>query len=149
MIDGVVIKKLVTHSDSRGFFREIFRFGEEFDNPQVGQLSHSSVNQGVFKAWHGHTKQGQWNYVVLGKIHVALYDHRSSSSTYGKLVEQTIGDDEDPIAYYFPPGVLHGYKCLRGPMQIIYVTSGIYDLDDEVRIAPDEIDYDWPCDPES
>jgi dTDP-4-dehydrorhamnose 3,5-epimerase len=30
MIDGVVIKELVTHTDERGFFREIIRATDDF-----------------------------------------------------------------------------------------------------------------------
>lgn len=145
MIKGVVIKELVTHSDERGFFREIFRFAEEFENISVGQLSHSLVNEGVVKAWHAHKMQAQWNYVVSGKIRVALHDNRKNSPTYRETMEFLVGDDEAMKAYYFPPGVLHGYKCLKGPMQIIYVTSGVYDLDDEIRISKDDPDigYNW------
>jgi dTDP-4-dehydrorhamnose 3,5-epimerase len=49
------------------------------------------------------------------------------------------------MSYKFPPGVVHGYKCINGPMNIIYITSGIYDLDDEVRIPYDDqaIGFDW------
>ena len=47
-----------------------------------GQLSHSLVKKGVIKAWHGHLKQGQLNYVATGAITVALYDSRTHSSTY-------------------------------------------------------------------
>jgi len=145
MIKGVIIKELVTHTDKRGFFREIFRFSEEFEKINGGQLSHSLVKEGVVKAWHGHKEQSQWNYVVSGKIKVALYDNRPKSSTYRETMEFLVGDDEKPKAYYFPPGVLHGYKCLKGPMQIIYVTSGVYDLSDEVRISKDDpqIGYKW------
>jgi len=145
MIDGVIIKELVTHTDERGFFREIFRFTEEFKNITVGQLSHSLVKEGVIKAWHGHKFQSQWNYVVSGKIKVCLYDNRKSSSTYREIMEFLVGNNEEPKAYYFPSGVLHGYKCLKGPMHIIYVTSGSYDLSDEVRIPNNdlEIGYDW------
>ena len=134
MIDGVVIKKLITHSDERGFFREIIRFSDEFQNISIGQLSHSLVNEGVIKAWHGHKVQSQWNYVVSGKILVALFDKRENSSTYNEIMEFFACTEENHLTYFFPPGVFHGYKCLRGPMNIIYVTSGIYDLHDEVRI---------------
>ena len=134
MIEGVVIKALKTHEDDRGFFREIFRFSEEFNDVSVGQLSHSLVKEGVIKAWHGHKVQSQWNYVVLGLIKVALHDNRANSPTYKETIEFLVGDGQEPSAYFFPPGVLHGYKCLKGPMQIIYVTSGVYDLEDEVRI---------------
>lgn len=145
MINGVIIKKPITHSDERGFFREIFRFTEEFKNIKAGQLSHSLVKDGVVKAWHGHKEQSQWNYVVSGKIKVALYDNRKNSSTYKEMIEFFVGDGEEVKAYYFPAGVLHGYKCLEGPMHIIYITSGVYDLSDEVRVPDDNsyIEYNW------
>ena len=133
MIDGVKIIKLTTHEDDRGLFREIFRFSEQFEGIPVGQLSHSMVQEGVVKAWHGHVYQSQWNYVVSGQIQVVLYDKRNNSRTYKELYEFVVGDGLDPLAYYFPPGVFHGYKCIQGPMQIIYATSGVYDLEDEVR----------------
>jgi dTDP-4-dehydrorhamnose 3,5-epimerase len=120
-------------------------FTEEFKDIKAGQLSHSLVKDGVVKAWHGHKEQSQWNYVVSGKIKVALYDNRKNSPTYKEVMDFFVGDDEDIGAYYFPAGVLHGYKCLEGPMHIIYITSGVYDLSDEVRISNDnpEIRYDW------
>jgi len=135
MIEGVKTIKLKTHNDERGFFREIFRFEEQFPGVSVGQLSHSMVKEGVIKGWHGHVYQSQWNYVVSGKINVALFDDRKDSSTYGALMEFAVGDNEVSVAYFFPPGVLHGYKCIKGPMHIIYATSGTYDIDDEVRVS--------------
>jgi len=143
MIDGVIIKKLKSHCDDRGFFREIIRSTDDFFAPGFGQLSHSLVNEGVTKAWHAHVNQSQWNYVVNGLIRVALYDNRKDSGSYGELMEFECGNGQDPKVYFFPPGVLHGYKCLEGPMNIIYVCSGTYDLNDEIRIEHSEVDYDW------
>ena len=145
MIDGVKIVALKTHEDNRGFFREIFRFSEQFKDLPVGQLSHSLVKEGTLKAWHGHVDQSQWNYVVFGKIKVVLYDNRKESFTYKEVMEFVVGDIDKSVAYFFPPGVLHSYKCYKGPMHIIYVTSGIYDLNDEVRISKDDprIRYIW------
>lgn len=145
MIDGIVINKLQTHSDNRGFFREIFRFPTNFENIPVGQVSHSFVKEGVIKAWHGHLNQHQWNYVVSGQIKVVLIDNRKESITYKNTIEFNAGEYENPVSYYFPPGVLHGYKCIEGPMQIIYITSGVYDLSDEIRIAQEEFEniYNW------
>ena len=139
MIAGVEIIDLMTYPDERGFFREIFRFNEQFEGIGVGQLSHSLVNEGVAKGWHGHVYQHQWNYVLAGKINVALYDNREASPTFRELMEFTVGDSA-PVGYFFPPGVLHGYRCVSGPMQIIYVTSGSYDLDDETRHSLDHVD---------
>ena len=133
MIDGVKLLNLETHGDNRGFFREVFRFPESFPNISVGQLSHSEVNEGVVKGWHGHVNQHQWNYVLIGEAIVALKDSREGSKTFGKIVTFKIGEKSNPMGYFFPPGVLHGYRCVKGPMQIVYVTSGIYDLSEEIR----------------
>ena len=65
MIDRVKIIELTTHEDDRGYFREIFRFSEQFEDVSVGQLSHSMVKEGVVKAWHGHVYQSQWNYTPI------------------------------------------------------------------------------------
>ena len=145
MIEGVKIVELTTHDDERGFFREIFRFPEQFAGVPVGQLSHSLVKEGVVKAWHGHVYQSQWNYVVSGQIKVALYDNRGDSATYRETMEFAAGYGVEPIAYFFPSGVLHGYKCKQGPLQIIYVTSGVYDLEEEIRKSNEDLslNYTW------
>jgi len=41
LIDGVVFKELVTHTDERGFFREIIRVTDGFFGAGFGQWSHS------------------------------------------------------------------------------------------------------------
>jgi len=145
MIDGVRVISLSTNEDERGFFREIFRFPEEFKGVNVGQLSHSLVKEGIVKAWHGHLHQHQWNYVVFGQIRVALFDNRKSSCTFREIMEFVIGDLVEPLGYYFPPGVMHGYRCIKGPMHIIYATSGTYDINDEVRKSDKELNicYSW------
>ena len=133
MINGVEFFELETHRDNRGFFREIFRFSEKFPDIQIGQLSHSEVNQGIVKGWHGHVYQSQWNYVLCGHAIVALKDSRKDSKTFGKIETFEIGELSNPVGYFFPPGILHGYRCIKGPMHIVYITSGTYDLEDEVR----------------
>jgi dTDP-4-dehydrorhamnose 3,5-epimerase len=145
MIDGVEIKYLETHTDHRGFFREVIRYDDLFMSEQIKQISHSKVYSGVIKAWHAHKYQTQWNYVVRGLIYVILFDLRDNSPTYGKKMEFICGDDQKNIVYKFPNGVLHGYKCLNGPMDIIYFTSGKYDIEDEIRIKHDDpiIGVDW------
>lgn len=148
MINDVVINDLITHADSRGFFREIWRFAEEEYGSEFkegkGQLSHSQASSGVIKGWHGHIWQSQLNYVVSGKLKVVLFDNRKNSSTYQNFQEIYI-NDKNRVVYYFPKGVLHGYECLEGPMNIIYFTSGSYDLDDEIRIPLNKFQsiYTW------
>lgn len=145
MIQGVTFRELITKPDDRGFFREVIRSTDPEFEPGFGQLSHSLVYQGVVKAWHYHGKQTQWNYVINGLIKVALYDLREVSPTYREIMEFLAGDNQPARLYCFPPGVAHGYKCLNGPMNIMYITSGQYDPSEEGRIDFDdkEIGYDW------
>ncbi|MEE9369912.1 MAG: hypothetical protein V3W45_00445 [Sedimentisphaerales bacterium] len=62
MIEGVVIKELVTHTDQRGFFREIIRQTDDFFSEGFGQWSHSLMLDGVIKAWHYRKIQTDWCY---------------------------------------------------------------------------------------
>ena len=145
MIEGVIIKELVTHADERGFFREIIRVSDDFFAAGFGQLSHALVYPGVIKAWHAHRQQTQWTYVACGLLKVVLHDGRSQSPTYRQKMEFLVGDNQPARIYCLPPGVAHGYRCIGGPAHVIYVTSGVYDLSDEIRLPYNDplIGYDW------
>ena len=142
MIDGVEIKKLVTHGDDRGFFRELIRNTDKFFSPGFGQLSHSLVHKDVVKAWHGHVRQYQWTYVVSGRLSVVIYDARENSRTRRQKMHLDLGEGLDAQIYVIPPGVLHGYRCRTEPTHVLYVTSGVYDLEDEVRLSVNKVDFD-------
>lgn len=144
-IEGVSIMPLRTHTDERGFFREIARATDSAFTGGFGQLSHSEVLPGVLKAWHAHRVQYQWTYVALGTLMVALADTRPDSRTKGKVAAFPVGRNAPTLMYGFPAGVLHGYVNTGDTAQVIYVTSGQYDLSDEVRVDPYDptVPFDW------
>ena len=145
MIDGVVLKELVTNTDERGFFREIIRVSDDFFAEGFGQWSHSLMYAGVAKAWHLHKVQVDWWYVPIGVLKVALHDTRVNSPTYRETMEIFMGDNQPSQVLRVPPGVAHGCKCISGPAHLFYVTSKIYDPSDEGRIPYNDptIGYDW------
>ena len=145
MIDGVLTKDLIRHPDERGFFEELIRVTDPFFSEGFGQLSRSSMVQGVVKAWHVHKTQIDWWYVVQGTIKAVLYDHRVQSATYRELQEFILGTEGRDSIVKIPAGVAHGLKVLNGPAQLVYVTSSIYTPDEEGRIPYDDpaIGYDW------
>ena len=145
MIEGVVVKDLITHTDERGFFREIIRVSDEFFAEGFGQWSHSLMHPGVIKAWHIHKQQIDWWYVPNGLLKVALHDTRPESPTHRQAMELLMGDNQPAQVLRIPPGVAHGCKCLSGPANLFYVTSRVYNTDDEGRIAHDDpaLGYDW------
>lgn len=145
MINGVMIKNLVRHPDERGYFEELIRKTDEFFREGFGQLSHTFMAAGVVKAWHVHKTQIDWWFCTTGKIKAALYDKRENSTTFRELNEFIMGEESDNIMLKIPSGVAHGMKILEGPCHVIYVTSAIYNPEEEGRIPYDdkEIGYDW------
>jgi dTDP-4-dehydrorhamnose 3,5-epimerase len=149
MIEGVVLKELVTHSDQRGFFREIIRKTDNFFSEGFAQWSHSLMFNGVIKAWHFHRIQTDWWYVCDGVLRVGLCDMRENSSTCKETMDFLMGEAQPARILKIPPGVAHGCKVVQGPVNLFYVTSHIYNPDDEIRIAYDapEINFDWLAGP--
>lgn len=149
-IDGVLVKKLVRHTDERGFFEEIIRVTDEFFKEGFGQLSHSVMYPNVIKAWHVHKTQIDWWYIVKGTVKAVLYDNRKESPTYKTLQEFTVGEHGENIVIKIPPGVAHGCKVLGNTAELVYVTSGTYNASEEGRLPHDdaEIGYDWLKGPE-
>jgi dTDP-4-dehydrorhamnose 3,5-epimerase len=145
MIEGVVLKQLSTHSDERGFFREIIRGSDEFFAEGFGQWSHSLMYAGVIKAWHIHNIQVDWWYVAGGVLKVALHDTRPDSASYRETMELFMGDHQQAGVLRIPPGVAHGCKCISGPAHLFYITSNVYDPADEGRMPHDDpgIGYNW------
>ena len=145
MIHGVILKELVTHTDERGFFREIIRVTDDFFSEGFGQWSHSLMYTGGAKAWHIHEKQVDWWYVAGGVLKVALHDTRPDSSSYKETMELFMGESQLARVLRIPPSVAHGCKCISGPAHLFYVTSNVYDPEDEGRMLHNDpvIGYDW------
>lgn len=144
-IEGVAIKSLKTNYDERGFFREIIRGTDEFFKGQFGQWSHSFMVDGVIKAWHSHRIQTDWWYVCNGVLRIGLWDKREQSPTKGKTMDFLMGDNHSECVVMIPPGIAHGCKVVKGPVNLFYVTSRVYDPTDELRIPFDDpaSGFDW------
>ncbi len=145
MIEGVILKDLVTHTDERGYFREIIRVTDDFFDEGFGQWSHSLMYAGVVKAWHIHRVQIDWWYVASGVLKVALHDTRPDSPTYRETMDFLMGDSQPARVLRVPPGVAHGCKCISGPTHLFYITSHVYNPGDEGRIPHNDpaIGYAW------
>ena len=145
MIEGMEFKELITLNDDRGFFREIIRDTDPFFKEGFGQLSHSLMFNGVIKAWHYHKIQTDWWYVCNGVLRVGLCDLRKDSGTYKKTMDFFMGDYQSAQVVKIPPGVAHGCKAIQGVVNLFYITSHVYNSDDEIRIPYDDpgIEFDW------
>ena len=146
MIADVKIKKLVKHTDDRGFFMEIIRDDEQLLK-KFGQFSMSLSYPGVIKAFHYHKLQDDLWFFPVGNAQVVLYDMREDSPTKGETNVFYMGEN-NPVLLCIPIGVAHGYRVLGNtPAMITYVTTETYQADkpDEYRIAWNDpkIGFDW------
>ncbi len=145
MIKGVVIKKVIKHSDERGFFAELIKFGEK-SFYEVLQTSYCETKPGIIKAFHIHDYWEIWC-VIKGQAKVVLYDMRPDSPTRSKTQIIYTGED-NMMLVAIPGGVAHGYKPLgKKTMGIIYHASEAYNPKKiTVRNIPFDdatINFDW------
>jgi len=155
VIKGVELKQLTRHYDERGYFQEIIRSTDDFF-VGFGQWSVSSMYQGVIKGFHCHSIQYDYWICSLGVIKAVLVDLRNE---YGSITlpsskpnspqkrydatEFLLGDNQPAQVLRIPPGVAHGLKVLQGPAHLMYITSHVYNPEDEGRIPYDALGYDW------
>ncbi len=143
-INGVKIKKLVTHLTEDGYFREIVR-DEERVLKRFGQSSVSLTFPGSIKAFHYHKKQDDLWHIFCGQVRAVLFDMRKGSPTYGVTQVVMMGEDA-PSSLFIPKGVAHGYQVLGNKEAILfYHTTEHYNPKDEFRISYDspDIAFDW------
>ncbi|MBN1318266.1 MAG: dTDP-4-dehydrorhamnose 3,5-epimerase family protein [Anaerolineales bacterium] len=145
-IRDVVIKKMVTHSDDRGYFREILRDDDNLLD-RFGQTSVTKTYPGVIKAFHWHKNQDDIWYVADGMARIVLYDTRKDSPTWSQTQVIYAGED-NPLIVLIPKGVAHGYQVLGNkPVILFYHVTKSYDpkKPDEERIPWDDPDigFDW------
>ncbi len=148
LIDGVRIEPFSLWPDDRGYFLEVARLrqGLTADFPiETTQISAALSYAGSIKAFHFHRNQTDLWVPAKGMFQVALVDLRKASSTYGARNTLYVGSMR-PWQILIPPGVGHGYKVIgEEPAMLVYVTSRLYDPQDEGRIAynDESINYDW------
>jgi len=145
-IHDVIIKKLVTHSDDRGYFRELLREDDHLLR-HFGQSSITKTYPGVIKAFHWHNNQDDVWYVVDGMARVVLHDRRAGSPTQG-VTQVVYAGEDNPVVIFIPTGVAHGYQVLGNkPVVLFYHVTQVYDPahPDEQRIPFDDpqIGFDW------
>lgn len=110
MISGVIIRKINTYADARGWLAEIFRRDDlDFD---LAMAYVSLTNPGFVRGPHEHVSQSDcFAFSGPGSFRLYLWDRRPTSPTKGESLEISVGAD-NPSLVIIPPGVVHGYKCI-------------------------------------
>jgi len=133
MIDGVRVKPLQVHRDSRGRVMEILRSDDEIFL-RFGQVYMTTARPGVVKGWHFHRQKIENFAALRGTIRLVLFDARENSPTRGEQNEFLLGEDH-PQLVQVPSGVIHGFECVSEVEAIVLnCPSEVYH-----RENPDEV----------
>ncbi|HUN22067.1 MAG TPA: dTDP-4-dehydrorhamnose 3,5-epimerase [Anaerolineales bacterium] len=142
-IRGVYQVYFSAFNDSRGSFRETFRF-EWF--PQISwrrvQMNRSDSQANVLRGLHYHFKQVDYWLVQRGTIRVGLADLRPTSPTYRAVEALDIGVESE-MGLLIPIGVAHGFVALTDAT-LTYVVNNYYDNSDEFGVAWNDPDLQIP-----
>lgn len=145
-IDGVQIRELKLHEDSRGSLTELFR-RDELPNilrPDMGYVS--ITKPGIGRGPHEHRWQTDiFAFIGPGTFRVSLWDARIGSSTLGAHFVFEAGVNR-PVLAIVPSGIVHGYRnvsdvngmVLNFPNQL-YAGWGKNNPVDEIRHEDDRL----------
>ncbi len=151
-IPGVKIVTPKRHSDSRGFFSEVYN---RADWESAGlrfefvQDNHSfSVAVGTLRGLHFQTPPFAQDKLIRagrGRIFDVAVDIRRSSPTFGKYVgvELSAGNWRQLLV---PIGFAHGFVTLEPDTEVLYKTTAIYSPANDRGVAwnDPEIGVAWP-----
>ena len=135
----VKLLELESHSDRRGFFREVFNQKiSKYLNLDVKfiQDNESYSKFGTLRGLHFQNKphsQSKLVRVSLGVIQDVIVDLRKHSSTYGKWESYELSSDNNRILF-IPKGFAHGFLVLSKDAIVNYKVDSSYKPDCESGI---------------
>lgn len=143
-IDGVTLRALQAHDDSRGTLIEIYR--EAWDlGCQIVQTNLVTSRANVLRGVHVHVQHTDHLTLVAGSMRLGLHDLRPWTPTAGMSAQLDL-DAQQPTAVVIPPGVAHGFYFPQ-TATLIYGTSHSWNPDDELACRWDaqEFGLSWPA----
>lgn len=143
-IEGVIIREIKKHADSRGWLAELFRHDllEQAAWPVMAYAS--ATKPGIARGPHEHRAQADL-FCFLGPsdFSIKLWDNRLDSPTYREVLELVAGESA-PQMIFVPHGVVHVYKNIGSQDGLVincsnalYAGHGRREEVDEIRHEDD------------
>lgn len=142
LIDGIQIRRAVTHADERGTLTEIFSMGWGIQADPVVHLYQFTILPGKVKGWGVHYKRIDRVFLSQGRVKYVLYDDRPESPTYQMINEITLSDYERALVV-IPTGVYHAlYNVGQTEALLVSLPTVAYDhADPDIYRLPPNNDY--------
>jgi dTDP-4-dehydrorhamnose 3,5-epimerase len=126
----------VPHED--GHLIEIARDDWDVLADKICQVHMTTTLPGRTRAWGLHRRTTDRLFVASGLVHIACWDGRTDSSTFGRLNEFTFSE-RNPGLLVIPPNVYHGWKNIGSTEAIVVnMPTRRYTYDE-----PDALDLPW------
>ncbi len=119
-IEGLVIRQLTFHQDSRGWLTELFRSDELPLGFQPAMSYASQTLPGASRGPHEHRYQTDlFACFGPGNLRLVAWDARPDSPTCGNRTTLVMGSSS-PLIVFIPPGVVHGYRNEGGEPALLF-----------------------------
>lgn len=150
-IPDVVLIEPEVFTDTRGFFKEIYKRTPFLANGvpyDFVQANASLSRRGVVRGLHYQLKpmeQGKLVTVLRGRILDVAVDIRRGSPWYGRYVAAELSEDNHRLLW-IPPGFAHGFQALEDNTLVLYLVTKEYSREHErcIRYDDPEIGIEWP-----
>ncbi len=133
LTEGVVVRRLVTHTDRRGTVTELFDPRWNFHPDPLVYAYTFSVRPGVVKGWGLHTRHEDRYAILSGEMELVLYDPRPMSSTHGEVCRIVLSE-RDRCVVNIPANVWHADHNI-GDRDVVVVNFPTVQYDHE---SPDK-----------
>lgn len=120
-IDGVVLRRAITHVDGRGTLVEVFNPEWSLDAEPLRYVYQASIRPGQVKGWVLHRLQTDRLFFSFGTCRIVLFDGRDHSPTHDRLEELFAGEDNRTLVT-IPPGVWHAVQNV-GNRDAVFINS--------------------------
>lgn len=108
-IEGVLLRRLISHEDDRGAIMEMYRPSWGFHPDPLVYVYQAWVRPKKVKGWIVHKEQDDRIVNCVGTIRIVLFDAREDSSTY-QMINQFVLSEKSPSLILFPKGVFHAVE---------------------------------------
>ncbi|MEA2975611.1 MAG: hypothetical protein QOF19_1131 [Alphaproteobacteria bacterium] len=97
LLDGMQARFLPPHTDERGTVFEMFDIRWDWYLDPVTFMYYFSIRPGFAKGWGLHKEHEDRYILIQGEMELVLYDVRSQSKTYGKIVKLYLSEQNRRI----------------------------------------------------
>ncbi len=143
--EGVLLKPIECHSDSRGWVTEIHRENwEPYFNATQWNVFFSRKN--TLRGVHLHHQRTDYVFIAQGNVRVGMKDVRAHSATADFSCMISLSEAV-PQILMIPPGVAHGFFSETENIMVLGMNYG-WEMKDELGCSWNDPDLEmvWPCD---